>query len=76
MPATHRGPVPARAVLAALALAAGLALAGVARAGGLGRLAEGERIPEIVLPGADDGSPVALTGFIGRRTLLIVFASW
>lgn len=37
---------------------------------------EGEAHPAFVLPAIDDGRPVSLEQFRGRKVLLIQFASW
>ena len=36
----------------------------------------GERHPDFVLPRIDNGAAVSLSGFRGRKVLLINFASW
>lgn len=36
----------------------------------------GEAHPDFILPRADDGKPVALSDFRGKKTLLIHFSSW
>ncbi len=36
----------------------------------------GRYVPEIALPSADDGRPLSLASFRGRRTILHIFASW
>ena len=36
----------------------------------------GERHPEFTLPRIDDGAPVSLSNFRGKKVLLIQFASW
>jgi hypothetical protein len=39
-------------------------------------LQSGNKFPELVLPSIEDGRPLSVTGFRGRRLLLHVFASW
>ena len=58
--------------LAALAM---LALAAGPEAPGVGREV-GQVFPQVVLPSLTDRQPVALSGFRGRKVLLIEFASW
>jgi hypothetical protein len=36
----------------------------------------GERHPDFTLPRIDDGRPVSLSQFRGKKVLLIEFASW
>jgi hypothetical protein len=36
----------------------------------------GERYPDFTLPRIDDGRPVSLSQFRGKKVLLIEFASW
>jgi len=36
----------------------------------------GRRHPDFVLPRIDDGKPVSLSDFRGKKVLLIQFASW
>lgn len=36
----------------------------------------GEQHPEFTLPAIDDGRPLSLAGYRGRKVLLIQFASW
>lgn len=36
----------------------------------------GKRFPEIVLPSLDDGKPLSITSFRGRKVALHVWASW
>ena len=36
----------------------------------------GERHPDFTLPRIDDGAPVSLSNFRGKKVLLIQFASW
>lgn len=36
----------------------------------------GERFPDIVLPNAEDGSPMSLADFHGQKVMLHIFASW
>lgn len=40
------------------------------------RIEAGQPFPEIVLPAMDDGSPVSITMFRGKKTVLHIFASW
>jgi len=42
----------------------------------LGRFTIGEPAPEILLPSAADGKPLSLAAMRGKKTLLLVFASW
>ena len=53
----------------------GLALWAVAGAGAAVPKV-GERHPDFVLANIDDGKPVALSGYRGKKVLLIQFASW
>jgi hypothetical protein len=36
----------------------------------------GQRFPELVLPSAEDGRPMSIADFRGKRVVLHVFASW
>jgi hypothetical protein len=36
----------------------------------------GEKHPDFTLPRIDDGAPVSLANFRGKKVLLIQFASW
>jgi hypothetical protein len=36
----------------------------------------GEKYPDFTLPRIDDGAPVSLSNFRGKKVLLIQFASW
>jgi hypothetical protein len=36
----------------------------------------GRPFPDIVLPSADDGTPMSIADFRGKRLVLHVFASW
>ena len=36
----------------------------------------GERFPEIVLPALEDGTPLSIASFRGRKVALHVWASW
>jgi hypothetical protein len=36
----------------------------------------GEKHPDFTLPRIDDGAPVSLSSFRGKKVLLIQFASW
>lgn len=36
----------------------------------------GRPFPDIVLPSAEDGSPMSIADFRGKRLVLHVFASW
>jgi len=36
----------------------------------------GEKHPDFTLPRIDDGAPVSLSDFRGKKVLLIQFASW
>ena len=47
-----------------------------AHAQGLGLIKQGEPFPALVLPSMEDGSPMSLADFRGRRVMLHVFASW
>jgi hypothetical protein len=40
------------------------------------RLEVGEPFPDLVLPALDDGRPLSVAQFRGRRLILMVFASW
>jgi len=59
------------ATIGALALASPLA-----HAQRLGLIEEGEPFPDLVLPSMDDGSPMSIADFRGKRVMLHVFASW
>jgi len=37
---------------------------------------EGQRHPDFMLPNIEDGKPVSLAQFRGKKVLLIQFASW
>lgn len=53
--------------------------AGPATAGGLlppGGFEVGQVFPEILLPSAEDGRPLSVASFRGKKTILHVFASW
>ena len=39
-------------------------------------IAEGEPFPDIVLPSAEDGRPMSLADYRGKKVVLHVFASW
>jgi hypothetical protein len=62
----------------ALALAAyGMIFGSTARASAASYAPKvGERHPEFTLPRIDDGAPVSLSNFRGKKVLLIHFASW
>ena len=36
----------------------------------------GEPVPDLVLPSAEDGSPLSLADYRGEKLVLHVFASW
>ena len=36
----------------------------------------GDRFPEIVLPSLEDGTPLSVASFRGRKLILHVWASW
>ncbi len=36
----------------------------------------GQYFPEIALPSAEDGNPLSLARFRGKKTILHIFASW
>ncbi len=62
-----------------LALAAvGLVLAGVTRPAAAGAYAPkvGERHPDFTLPAIADRAAVSLSDYLGKKVLLIQFASW
>jgi hypothetical protein len=61
---------------AAALLAAGLGLLAVIAPAVPYAPREGEPHPDFVLPRIDDGRPVRLSDFRGRKLLLIQFASW
>jgi hypothetical protein len=49
----------------------------VAPAGaGIVDLTAGRAVPDIVLPSLDDGRPLSLTDYRGKKVVLHVFASW
>ena len=43
---------------------------------GTGRIQVGQPFPELVLPRIDDGEPLSLASYRGRKVVLHVFASW
>lgn len=62
-------------------LASTLLLAATAATAGAGEgqphpFVVGEPVPELLLPGADDGRPRSLAEFLGQKVVLHVFASW
>ena len=62
----------------ALALAAcGMILGSTGRASAASYAPKvGEKHPDFTLPRIDDGVPVSLSNFRGKKVLLIQFASW
>ena len=62
----------------ALALAAcGMMLGSTGRASASSYAPKvGEKHPDFTLPRIDDGAPVSLANFRGKKVLLIQFASW
>ena len=64
---------PALAILAILALAA---MPWATPAGASADLKEGQAFPTLVLPSLDDGKPLSIADFHGRKIALHVFASW
>ena len=62
----------------ALALSAcGMILGSTARASAASYAPKvGETHPDFTLPRIDDGAPVSLSNFRGKKVLLIQFASW
>jgi hypothetical protein len=62
----------------ALALSAcGMILGSTARASAASYAPKvGEQHPDFTLPRIDDGAPVSLSNFRGKKVLLIQFASW
>jgi len=42
----------------------------------LGEIAVGSPFPDLWLPAADDGHPMSVSQFRGKRLVLHVFASW
>ena len=62
----------------ALALAAcGMILGSTARASATSYAPKvGQKHPDFTLPRIDDGAPVSLSNFRGKKVLLIQFASW
>ena len=62
----------------ALALAAcGMILGSTTRASAASYAPKvGETHPDFTLPRIDDGAPVSLSNFRGKKVLLIQFASW
>ena len=67
--------IAAAVLLVAVLLALGGALMIVDRRTS-GGFAVGEPFPELVLPSLEDGRPVSIGHFQGRKVLLHVFASW
>lgn len=39
-------------------------------------LAVGDRFPQVVLPSLEDGTPLSIASFRGRKLVLHVWASW
>ncbi len=60
-------------VLAILTLAA---MPWATPAGASADLKEGQAFPALVLPSLDDGKPLSIADFHGRKIALHVFASW
>ena len=62
----------------ALALSAcGMILGSTARASAASYAPKiGQKHPDFTLPRIDDGAPVSLSNFRGKKVLLIQFASW
>lgn len=58
------------------AIACVLVLSWPVHAQGLGLIKKGEPFPELVLPSMEDGTPMSIADFRGRRVMLHVFASW
>ncbi|MEM7584369.1 MAG: hypothetical protein AAF560_13355 [Acidobacteriota bacterium] len=48
----------------------------IAPTSGAADLEVGKPFPEIILPSLDDGKPVSLGSFRGRKLVLHVWASW
>ena len=68
--------IPMRRMLATIAVLVG-GLVGAARpVEAAPEIAVGEPFPMIVLPAADDGRPMSIADYRGRRVVLHVFASW
>jgi hypothetical protein len=63
-----------RTLLASILL--GLLLAPSPAYAQLGLINEGKPFPDIVLPSLDDGAPMSIADYRGKRVMLIVFASW
>ncbi len=40
------------------------------------RLQVGEMFPDIAMPSVEDGTPLSIASFRGRKVILHVFASW
>lgn len=40
------------------------------------RIQVGERLPDLTLPALESGKPTQLRSFLGKKLLLIEFASW
>jgi len=79
MPAPTPGRIVAALMLITVAPFAGAPGAASADAGpGLPPtgFAVGQLLPEISLPSAEDGRPVSLAAYRGRKIVLHVFASW
>ena len=60
----------------AASLATAFLLAAPADAGRLGAVEKGKSFPDLVLPSAADGAPLAVSQWRGKKLVLHVFASW
>lgn len=40
------------------------------------KIEEGRLFPRIVLPSLETGAPLSMTDFLGKKTILHIFASW
>lgn len=56
--------------------ASSLMVASAAHGAAPPRIEVGQPFPEIVLPSLEDGAPMSIADFRGRKVLLHVFASW
>jgi hypothetical protein len=62
--------------LLSFGLSASVAIGGVVAAPSESAFEIGKPFPEFVLPSAEDGRPMSIAQFRGKKVLLHVFASW
>jgi hypothetical protein len=53
-----------------------MTLLDVTEATAASRIEEGRPFPDLTLPALDDGRPLSVSDFRGRKVVLHVFASW